>query len=747
MTDEIKIGKSINLELRRNAIEMAWNEIYPPPQPIAIPDSIGPSGPWVVEYFDDAIIVYENDKYYRASIIVKGESVEIAPRSEWVEVESKTEWAATVKSIKTGNRNNTDDRRRIRAIRAKAKEIHDTTMELEPDDEDKPEVNPTEDDRHMLSLDETVVAFGGEIKFLGETDKGVHVGGYLVRFSDEATPDLTGDYFTKDTDFGMDEGETQSLPVYFNHGQPMKTREGGTITITRKIGKGSITLDDQGLLMDAILYNRDEYDQAIAKKVKSLGWSSGALSHLVEREYKSDAPVSWIKRWIIGEGSLTPTPAEPRNSAVPLKSLMEIPTKAEQPEGEPEGAGNAPASEGEAVKAVISTPVIQPIKEENPMEITPEIQTLIDGSVKTALAAFADKLPTNGNGNVVVTKDEADQPWKSLGEFYMSVKNAALSPRDMDRRLYATKAPTGIGELLPTDGGFLVPPQYASGIMEKMYSTGNILSRVARDPISGNRMIYNSVDESSRADGSRQGGVLGYWVAEANAITASKPKFRQVDLKLNKVAALCYATDEILGDVNTLGSWLGRVAPEELRFRVEDAIVEGNGVGKPQGILNANALTTVLRNELLLVASADIVNMWARRWSQYKDYIWLANQEVMAQLNSLVLANSYDANARWASFGPDGVMSIFGRPVIECEYCSALGTVGDIVLMSPSQYQLIDNGGVQAASSIHVNFTSDESVFRFVYRVDGAPLWASALTPFKGSGTLSPYVTLATATA
>jgi HK97 family phage major capsid protein len=163
--------------------------------------------------------------------------------------------------------------------------------------------------------------------------------------------------------------------------------------------------------------------------------------------------------------------------------------------------------------------------------------------------------------------------------------------------------------------------------------------------------------------------------------------------------------------------------------------------------MNAAALTTVLRNELLLVAYADIVNMWARRWSQYKDYVWLVNQEVMPQLNSLVLTSSFDANARFASFGSDGTLSLFGRPVIEVEYASALGTVGDIVLMSPSQYQTIDNGGIQAASSIHVNFTSDESVFRFVYRVDGAPMWSSALTPFKGSGTLSPYVCLATATA
>jgi HK97 family phage major capsid protein len=85
--------------------------------------------------------------------------------------------------------------------------------------------------------------------------------------------------------------------------------------------------------------------------------------------------------------------------------------------------------------------------------------------------------------------------------------------------------------------------------------------------------------------------------------------------------------------------------------------------------------------------------------------------------------------------------------LIECEYMSTMGTTGDIMLASLSQYQTIDKGGVQAASSIHVAFLTDQSVFRFVYRVDGAPMWHSALTPFKGSQTQSPFVVLATASA
>jgi HK97 family phage major capsid protein len=85
-----------------------------------------------------------------------------------------------------------------------------------------------------------------------------------------------------------------------------------------------------------------------------------------------------------------------------------------------------------------------------------------------------------------------------------------------------------------------------------------------------------------------------------------------------------------------------------------------------------------------------------------------------------------------------------GRPVIPVEYCATLGTAGDIVLVDLEQYLMIDKGKVEGASSIHVRFLYDEMTFRFVYRVDGQPIWHAALTPFKGTNTLSPFIALET---
>jgi HK97 family phage major capsid protein len=84
-----------------------------------------------------------------------------------------------------------------------------------------------------------------------------------------------------------------------------------------------------------------------------------------------------------------------------------------------------------------------------------------------------------------------------------------------------------------------------------------------------------------------------------------------------------------------------------------------------------------------------------------------------------------------------------GRDIIPTEYNAALGTPGDITLVDLSQYMLVDKGGVQMATSMHVAFDTDEMRFRITYRVDGKPMWSKPMTPYKGSTLRSPFVGLA----
>ncbi len=171
----------------------------------------------------------------------------------------------------------------------------------------------------VLNRADTLISFGGAVKSL---DNG-HLGGYLVRFSTKNDPDLTGDYFDKETDYGFTPGMTS--PIYFNHRVALKTRGGKYLTIKDKIGEAKLNQDDYGVTIDAIIYNRELYQQAIndAAQTKSLNWSSGTAAHLVDR-----APVGkaqHVTKWPLGvDASLTPIAAEPRNEAYPLKALASL---------------------------------------------------------------------------------------------------------------------------------------------------------------------------------------------------------------------------------------------------------------------------------------------------------------------------------------------------------------------------------------------------------------------------------------
>ena len=127
--------------------------------------------------------------------------------------------------------------------------------------------------------------------------------------------------------------------------------------------------------------------------------------------------------------------------------------------------------------------------------------------------------------------------------------------------------------------------------------------------------------------------------------------------------------------------------------------------------------------------------------------IWLINQDVEPQLNQMSLQIGTGGVPVYL---PPGGLSetpfarLLGRPVIPVEYCATLGTVGDILLVNLAEYLMIDKGGLQQATSMHLRFDYSETAFRFTYRADGSPTWHSALTPFKGTQTRSPFISLAT---
>lgn len=377
---------------------------------------------------------------------------------------------------------------------------------------------------------------------------------------------------------------------------------------------------------------------------------------------------------------------------------------------------------------------------------------------KRVLSLLAKKLGEDGEKRTIDVKVKGlaaeKSPtfgWKSMGEQLNAIRKSAYKGHATDDRL-KIKAPQGLNESSDADGGFLLAPEYSSRILEIMHEEENLLDRTDNFDINGPSVKIRAYDETSRATGSRRGGVRGYWLAEADTLTASKPKFRMIDMAPHKLGVLVYTTEELIDDGGTmLEQMVANGAAAEINFLTGDAIVNGDGAGKPLGILNAPCKVSVSKETgqaASTVVSENIVKMYARlHRSARSNAVWLINQDIEPQLHTLNLP--VGTGGALVYMPPGGLSdkpygTLYGRPVIATEFNATLGTEGDIILADLKQYLAVTRGAIKSAMSMHVQFLTDELAFRFTFRVDGQPWWNSALTPFKGSNTQSPFITLAT---
>lgn len=390
-------------------------------------------------------------------------------------------------------------------------------------------------------------------------------------------------------------------------------------------------------------------------------------------------------------------------------------------------------------------------------------------AVKETLRKTVTPIPVLDNSINVGTDRSRDKPWGSFGEFLDAVvkvsdpSNSVIDGRliqGLPSNLAGMPSNAGMQVAVGSDGGFMVGTQFMGGITDSIMGESELLPRITTIPLSaGNNGIALPVlAEKSRADGSRWGGVQAYWVNEGGLGTTSKPEFGELTLKLAKLLAFVQATDELLRDSAAMETWIMDKLPKEIAFKVDDAIINGNGNGIPLGILSGGGLVSVAKETSQLadtVVYANVIKMWGRCPPRSrKNAVWLINQEVEEQLAQMSIkiknvaggenvgGNVVYLPAGGASNAP--YSTLFGKSVLVIEQCQKLGDVGDIILADLSDYIGIDKVKVQADTSIHVQFMYDAQLFRFRYRFNGAPYTSNTVASYANSNfTVSPYIALA----
>ena len=339
-----------------------------------------------------------------------------------------------------------------------------------------------------------------------------------------------------------------------------------------------------------------------------------------------------------------------------------------------------------------------------------------------------------------------------LGEFAQAVIRAAGPGAEVDNRLIIRGAPTtSTREGSGPDGGFAVPPDFRTEIAEKVTGEETLLGRTDQVPSQRNSLVIPT-DENSPWDTS---GLQAYWADELSQLSQSKANLAQNTLTLNKLTVLVPVSDELLEDAPAMDGYLRRKAPERMNWKINLALVRGDGVGKPLGLLNSPAAVTVAAEAgpqpADTVVPQNILKMHSRMPAINRSRaVWLINQDVEPQLNGMQYAGAGANPNIWPVYLPPGGLSaspfgtLMGRPVVPTEACSILGDAGDIIFADLGQYLTsVKTGGVRVDMSMHLYFDYDAMALRFILRIGGQPWWSKPWSRRdSNSPSLSAYVIL-----
>lgn len=361
----------------------------------------------------------------------------------------------------------------------------------------------------------------------------------------------------------------------------------------------------------------------------------------------------------------------------------------------------------------------------------------------TKHARIGDKYNPNAPGA------KLDDMFPDVKEFMSAIWHGSRTETALKAQHQIKEIMNSFGSNVPADGGFLIPEYLRSELLRVALEKAVVRSRARVVPMETLTVPFPMIDTTSNAS-NIYGGVTAYWTEEAASLTDSSPTFGRVKLEAKKLTAYSEIPNELFADsIISLQMFINEIFPEAIAWFEDIAFIRGSGVGEPLGFLNSSATVSVTKEvgqAATTIVWENLVKMYARMLpSSLSSAVWIAHIDTFPELATMSLSVGTGGSAIWLNNGVSGPpMTILGRPVFFTEKVQSLGTAGDINFVDLSYYLVGDRQAIQADTSPHYRFQNDQTTVRFIERVDGRPWIQSAITPNRGSNTLSPFIQLAT---
>lgn len=363
-------------------------------------------------------------------------------------------------------------------------------------------------------------------------------------------------------------------------------------------------------------------------------------------------------------------------------------------------------------------------------------------------ASLTQVRPAAGRGNGIIRPagPEASREFENFGQFMHAVR---FNPNDQ-RLNFVESAGANADDLSAemrmdsnTQGGFMVPPQLRTTLLSVPAQDALVRPRAqvieAGDPPDAG-VTFPALDQTGANPGNMYGGVEVKWIGEAEEKPETDAKLREITLAPHEVAGFTTITDKLLRNWRASSTFIEGLLRGAVTAAEDYAFLRGNGVTQPLGALNAGATFYVNRAVANQVSYRDLVGMVARLLMRGgTSPVWSMPQSALTQIALLKDDNN---NFIWQANARDGFAGmLLGYPVRWNNRAPGLGGKGDILLADWSYYLIKDGSGPFVATSEHVKFTSNKTVIKIFWNVDGAP-WLTAPIKEENGYQVSPFVGL-----
>jgi HK97 family phage major capsid protein len=344
-------------------------------------------------------------------------------------------------------------------------------------------------------------------------------------------------------------------------------------------------------------------------------------------------------------------------------------------------------------------------------------------------------------GSLIPGGPEAVKTFDCFEEFLCAV-NFARTGNHVDQRLDFHN-PTLRGEQSMGDGskgGFMVPTEFRAELLRVDPAQTPLLNSVMRLPPGSSpdaAVTLPALDQGTN----QHGGVTVSRIAEG----ATKP---ETDFDLKQVS---WTPTEIAGHValtnQLIRNWTGSMGMAQSLLRsalnaaMESEVYNGDGVGKPLGILQSGASYSVNRATASDFVFADVANMVARKLQRGGGAFWLYNPLHIAKLIQMKDGNN---NLVWQqSIVPGSPTMLWGLPAFAYEFAAAVGALGDVCLVQPNPYYVFKEGSgpFVDVGLINDDFTKNKRRVLIFTLNNGGP-WLQAPFKLQNGTEVSPFVLL-----